>query len=209
MNRFPSTTYRAAFAGAVLAMLPMTLHARPITPPAVPGDLVVSTEHKPFLVSHAVGTQNYICLPSSGTAPFAWILFGPQATMFDERDRQIATHFLSPNPDETGTPRATWHAQDSSTVWAVRDTGSTDAEYVEPGAIPWLRLRVVGMEPGTGDGDKLTETTWLQRINTSGGAAPPTGCTQASDVGRVAMIPYAADYVFFKPVGRPSRAPVE
>jgi hypothetical protein len=51
-----------------------------------------------------IGTQDYICLPSG------WTFFGPQATLFNERDEQIITHFLSPNPFEPGTPpRATRH----------------------------------------------------------------------------------------------------
>ncbi len=195
--------YRAALTGVLLAVSPMTLHARPITPPSVPADIVVSTEHKPFLIAHAVGTQNYVCLPSSGPTPFAWILFGPQATLFDDRGRQIATHFLSPNPVEGGVPRATWHSQDSSSVWAVRDTASSDADYVEPGAIPWFRLRVVGTAPGSGGGRRLGETTWLQRINTSGGMASPSTCAETSHVGKIALVPYEADYVFYKPVGRP------
>ncbi|HEV7735176.1 MAG TPA: DUF3455 domain-containing protein [Candidatus Binatia bacterium] len=194
---------RAALIGAVLAMSPLTLDARPVTPPPVPGDIVVSAEHKPFLIGHAVGTQNYVCLPSSGPSPFAWTLFGPQATVFDDHDRQIATHFLSPNPDEAGTPRARWHSQDSSSVWAVRDASSSDADYVAPGAIPWFRLRVVGTDAGPDGGRRLTETTWLQRINTSGGVAPATGCAQSTDVGKVELIPYAADYVFFKLAARP------
>jgi hypothetical protein len=34
-------------------------------------------------------------------------------------------------------------------------------------------------------------------VNTSGGLAPATGCSQASDVGKKAFIPDTADYFFF------------
>ncbi len=80
------------------------------TPPPVPTDLEVPEGNKLFFVGHAFGTQNYICLPSA-TAPagVAWTLVGPQANLFDRHDRQITTHFLSPNPDEAGLARATWH----------------------------------------------------------------------------------------------------
>src|SRR5262245_49444511 len=98
-----------------------------ITPPAVPGNLQVGDNAKAFLMGDAYGTQNYVCLPSS-TSPtgFAWTLFGPQATLFNDDDEQIITHFLSPNPVESDTPRASWrHSRDSSTVWAVMTQSSS------------------------------------------------------------------------------------
>lgn len=43
---------------------------------------------------------------------------------------------------------------------------------VAPGAIPWLLLEVKGVQAGPSGGDKLTRTTFIQRLNTSGGIAP-------------------------------------
>ena len=40
-------------------------------------------------------------------------------------------------------------------------------------------------------------TTFIQRVNTSGGLAPPTGCTAPADIGHQAFVPYTADYVFY------------
>jgi hypothetical protein len=38
--------------------------------------------------------------------------------MFDDNDKQVTTHFFSPNPFENGAFRATWqHSRDTSTVW--------------------------------------------------------------------------------------------
>ena len=37
-----------------------------VTPPPVPSDLVVPAGKKAFLIGHAYGTQNYLCLPSTG-----------------------------------------------------------------------------------------------------------------------------------------------
>ena len=83
-------------------------HADRVTPPLVPSNIQVPAGNKAFLEGRAVGTQNYICLPCpNATTPaamcpaseFAWILFGPQATLFNDDDKQIITHFLSPNPD--------------------------------------------------------------------------------------------------------------
>jgi hypothetical protein len=46
------------------------------------------------------------------------------------------------------------------------------------------------------------ETTFVQRLNTSGGVAPApsTGCTQSTDVGKMALVPYTADYFFYKAI---------
>jgi len=38
---------------------------------------------------------------------------------------------------------------------------------------------------------------YIQRVYTSGGIAP-TGCAQATDVGTRALVPYTADYFFYK-----------
>jgi hypothetical protein len=187
-------------AAAVLAVAfavspPLPARAANVKPPSVPAILEV-TDGKPFLVGHAVGTQNYVCLPSA--SGFSWMLFGPQATLFDDQDKQVATHFLSRNPDEAGLPRATWqHSRDTSTIWAVAIQIYTEPDFVAPGAIPWLLLDVVGAEDGTGAG-KLFPTTFIQRINTSDGIAPTTGCSAPADVGQRALVPYTADYIFYK-----------
>jgi hypothetical protein len=96
-------------------------------------------------------------------------------------------------------PRATWqHSRDTSTVWAVAIASSSDSIFVAPGAIPWLLLQVVGAQDGPTGGDKLSETTFIQRLNTSGGIAPSTGCTLSTDVGKKALVPYTTDYFFDK-----------
>jgi Protein of unknown function (DUF3455) len=188
----------AALAGVCTALRPQPVRATgDLVPPSVPPNLEVPPGNEAFLEGHAAGTQNYICLPSDSS--FAWTFFGPQATLFNDKDRQIITHFLSPNPVEHDTARATWqHSRDTSTVWALAIASSSDPTYVASGAIPWLLLQVVGAEPGPTGGDKLTRTTFIQRLNTSGGIAPSTGCTQPIDLGTKALVPYTADYFFYK-----------
>jgi hypothetical protein len=144
-----------------------------------------------------VGTQNYFCLSSGDEATPAWTFFGPQATLFNKWERQIITHFLSANPDEAGTLRPTWqHSLDTSSVWARQapDGSSSDPAFVEPGAIPWLLLEVAGTEPGPNGGWLLTKTTYIQRLNTKGGMAPSAACS----VGERLLVPYEADYYFYK-----------
>src|SRR6185503_4204645 len=108
------------------------------------------------------------------------------------------THFLSPNPYEGGTPRATWqHSRDTSTVWAVSSVSSADPNFVAAGAIPWLLLQVMAQDGPIG-GHRLAATIAIQRLNTAGGTAPATGCSGPSDDGRRILVPYAADYFFYK-----------
>ena len=192
------TACATALAVAFTVSLPQSAHAEKVTPPPVPAGLEVSSDFEAFLVGHAIGTQNYVCQPSGGS--FAFVLFTPQATLFNDADHQIITHFFSPNPDEHGTIRATWeNSRDTSTVWAALvPKGSIT---VDPNSIAWLKLEVVGAEDGPTGGDKLSDTKFVQRLNTSGGLAPSTGCSSATDVGHKAFVPYTADYFFYRDAG--------
>lgn len=172
-------------------------HTAVATPGAVPDEIRTPAYVKAFFEGHAVGTQAYVCLPSP--AGVAWTLITPEATLFDARREQpLTTHSFSPNPAEGGAVRATWrHSRDGSAVWAVAMPPSSDPAFVAPGAIPWLLLRVVGTQDGPAGGDTLRAVRYIQRVNTSGGAAPSTGCSQTTDVGSKAFVPYTADYVFY------------
>jgi hypothetical protein len=199
----------AVLAVALAVALPPPAHAGHIKPPPVPFTIEVPTGNTAFLEGHATGTQNYICLPCPNpTTPaaacpdasgFAWLLFTPEATLFSDNDKQVMTHFFSPNPSEDGTIRATWqHSRDSSIVWGGQAVASTDAPFVAPGAIAWLKLPMAGVQEGPTGGDTLTATTFIQRLNTSGGAAPSTGCSMSTEVGAKAFVPYTADYFFYR-----------
>jgi hypothetical protein len=48
------------------------------------------------------------------------------------------------------------------------------------------------------EGDLLTGTTFIQRLNTQGGTQPPNAECQAQTAGKVKEVPYKADYIFFK-----------
>jgi hypothetical protein len=192
----------AALALACTASLAQPAHAYQLTPPPVPSNIQVPAGNKAFLKGHALGTQDYICLPLG--PGFAWTFFAPQATLFNDHNKQVITHFLSPNlgpiaPEVAGTLRATWqHSKDTSAVWATASASSSDPAFVAPGAIPWLLLQVVGAKDGPTGGHKLTATTFIHRLNTSGGIAPSIGCSQSTDVGSKALVPYTADYFFYK-----------
>jgi hypothetical protein len=185
-----------ALAVPFMALLPQPAHADRVTPPPVPDNVHVPAGNEVFLVSHALGTQNYVCLPSG--SGFNWTLFTPQAALFDDHDRQVITHFFGANPDENGTVRAAWlDSRDTSTVWGRPMASSSDPNFVAPGAIPWLLIQVVGAKKGPTGGHRLTEATFIQRLNTVAGIAPSSGCVLSTDVGSTAFVPYRADYFFY------------
>jgi hypothetical protein len=199
------TVCAMALALASVAALPKSARADDIIVPDVPENVKV-TGGKAFLVGHAIGTQNYVCQPSG--AGVAYVLFTPQATLFGEDGGKIISHFFSPNPDEPNTDpkvvadgaiRATWEYRDTSSVWAalVPNGASTDPDFVESGAVAWLKLKAVGLQDGPTGGDKLSDTSFVQRLNTHGGLAPSTGCASLADVGNKAFVPYTADYFFY------------
>lgn len=183
---------------AIAFWLALAPAASATAPPPVPDSLRPDAGTVAFLVGHAVGTQDYVCLPSG--LGFAWSLVTPQATLFDDAGRQIVTHFASPNPIEDGLIRPSWqHSRDSSSVWVRLVAQSSDPAYVAPGALPWFLLQVVGASDGPTGGKALSATTQIQRVATAGGVAPATGCTDATHVGTRAFVPYAADYFFYRP----------
>lgn len=212
-SRILSIACATALAVVCLLSLLQPAHAADtIKPPALPAGMApVPAGNKLFLGTHAVGTQNYVCRPSG--AGVAYVLFTPEATLFSEDGGQVITHYFSPNPSEQPNPdpkvvapggaiRATWQHRDTSTVWAkVHGTdpdGKKGAVTVDSTAIAWLLLDGVGVQNGLTGGDTLTKTTFVQRLNTTGGLAPSTGCSSLTDVGNTAFVPYTADYFFYK-----------
>jgi hypothetical protein len=186
----------AALGLSMMVVLPQAAGAQTLTPPIVPASLEVPAPNQVFLVGHAIGTQNYVCRPGASLGRVAWTLFTPQATLFGERNEQLITHFFSPNPDEAGAVvRATWESSvDTSMVWARANAAVT----VDPNSIAWLLLERVGAQAGPTGGQTVSESTFIQRVNTHGGLAPATGCDRPADLGRTAFVPYTADYFFYK-----------
>lgn len=167
-----------------------------ITPPIVPEAIEVGDGYKPFLIAHAVGTQNYICQLVGSS--LKWVLVGPQATLFNDGGQQLLTHFLSPNPLEDGAARATWqHSKDTSAAWAVKIKESSDPAFVASDAIPWFLLDATGTQEGPTGGNRLTRTEFIQRVNTVGGKEPATGCSIPGNINDRRFVPYTADYVFY------------
>jgi hypothetical protein len=183
-----------------------------ITSPITPVAIAPPAGNSAFLVGHAVGTQGYVCLPTSTGASWTVNNARPEATLFTNlfgEGVQIITHFLSPdtnpnsyspNPLPFGNP--TWQSSfDSSKVWGQVThsiAAGSDPSCPNAGSLACVLLQVVGSEQGPTGGKLLTKTTFVQRLNTGGGSAPGTGCLVPGDIGKQALVPYSADYYFFR-----------
>jgi hypothetical protein len=144
--------------------------------PTVPDEIKVNDGNKVFLVGHAVGVQIYTCNGST------WSSAVPRANLYDDNGKLIITHFRGP----------TWQATDGSqAVGTVVDHVNLDRT-----AIDWVLLSTT-TTPGP-DGDRLVDTTFIQRINTTGGHTPPAADCNAATAGTVVEVPYTADYFFWK-----------
>ena len=109
-----------------------------------------------------------------------WTFVAPEATLFANAgdDGEVAIHFGGP----------TWQSNSGSKVVGKIPPA---AVTVDTNAIPWLRLEAVNPEgPGI-----YAATTFIQRVNTTGGKAPSIN---GAFVGQVARIPYTADYFFYR-----------
>jgi hypothetical protein len=180
--RFNRLLLAGIVAAAAVLSLAQVAQAGPPAP-VVPSTIQVPDGNKVFLVGHAVGVQIYSCNATSSS--FAWGFVAPRANLYDDNGKLIITHFAGP----------TWQAKDGSKV-----VGSPVASVtVDASAIPWVKLSA-STTPGP-DGDRLVATTFIQRIATTGGLAPPAADCNATTAGTVAEVPYTADYYFWKHTG--------
>ena len=207
-NKFAPVRYVFALVAIMCAIGVGTRAAAQVTPPPTPSTIAVQEGNTAFLVGHAFGSQGYTCLPTT-TGGTAWNPTArPEATLFTDlfgQDFQIITHFQSinanpkPNVQVPLSGNATWQSSlDSSRVWAVKvngiDAGSDPASCPNNGSIQCLLLQSVGNAKGPTGGNLLAKTTFIQRLNTRGGAVPTTSCT----VGQTQLVPYTADYFFYR-----------
>ena len=173
---------RHHFRGLASAMLLVATTADlslPVAAQQVPQQLQPPASEQLFLQVHAKGDQVYTC--KSTSAQFTWTLKAPDAQLFDKDGKPFGKHFAGPS----------WEANDGSRV-----TGKAIANAPSPDAnsIPWLLVNIVGHD-GAG---VLSRATTIQRLNTSGGKAPSSGC-DASHADQEIRVPYSADYLFYAP----------
>ena len=166
---------------AVAAALSLTqvAHAGPPAPDVPPQIRVDQDNNKVFLIGHAVGVQIYTCNGST------WSSAVPRANLYDDNGKLIITHFRGP----------TWQAKDGS-----RAVGTVvNHVNLDQTAIDWVLLSTT-TTPGP-DGDRLVDTTFIQRLDTTGGLQPPAADCTTATANTVVESPYTAEYVFWKHTG--------
>jgi hypothetical protein len=152
--------------------------------PEVPDQIAVDSQNnKVHFHGFGVGFQVYTWKGSS------WSGAIPDATLFDEEGNIVATHFgvFDANGGFVGPA---WRSNSGSETVGLLPPA---AVIVDTNAIPWLRLKAVeNLTHGPGI---FAETTFIQRVNTTGGKTPSQ---PGAFVGQVARIPYSADYFFYR-----------
>jgi hypothetical protein len=157
-----------------------------LTPPSVPSAIAVPSGATVKLHDQGVGSQIYTCTASggadagadAGAVTYSWVLKQPDAVLYDASCVQVGTHQAGPSWTSGG-----------GTITGMK---LAQANAPTAGNIPWLLLKV-STSTTTGP---FTDVTYVQRLNTSGGVAPSTGCG-ASTVSSETSVPYTADYYFF------------
>lgn len=145
--------------------------------PDIPRELIPPEGAKLVLVGEAKGDQIYTCKEQNGQ--YSWTLKAPEAQLFDKQGNVLGRHFAGPS----------WELSDKS---AVTGKMIARADAPDKDAIPWL---LIGVVDHSGSG-QLSNVTHIQRINTSGGKAPASGC-EVSSGGKEVRSPYSATYRFF------------
>ena len=152
---------------------------RPTPTVNVPDKLKPRDNKSIAMIVPAKGVQIYECRAKKDqTGAYEWAFVAPEADLFDEGGKKIGRHYAGPY----------WESTDGS---KIAGTVKESADAPQADAIPWLLLVTKSVGP-QGSFSKITS---IQRVNTVGGVAPKTGCSQ-STVGTTARIPYAADYYF-------------
>jgi hypothetical protein len=147
-------------------------------PANVPATLAPPDGNELAFVTAASGVQEYTC---NGTA---WVFVAPDAQLYSDhgcQDEALGHHYAGPTWE--------WY-EDGSTVVGAK----VAAASIDPASIPWLLLQ--GVSHGPNDG-RMSDVTFIQRLVTSGGNAPATGC-DSSHVGASANVPYTARYFFYR-----------
>lgn len=146
----------------------------------VPTELKVAEGNEEFLRVLGRGVQIYTCKAKADNSGFEWTFIAPEAVLLDNANAQVGTHYAGP----------TWEGNDKSKVVGERvaSVNSPDSS-----AIPWLLLKAKSTE-GAG---VFSKTTFIQRLETTGGKVPGTGC-DASKLESESRVNYTAIYAYFK-----------
>lgn len=152
-----------------------------IAPPdGIAPPLRVLPDEAPAFVLSGNGVQVYECqnVPADPNA-YAWFLVAPDATLSDGTGpvaRLASPYHWNSLEDLSGV---------SAVPLRMQSAGAAN--------LPWELLHAVP----DGSPGMFAGVTSIQRVNTSGGVPPTSGCDE-THVGDEARAPFTADYYFYK-----------
>ena len=147
----------------------------------LPALIQVAAGNKLVLEAQAEGTITYECRKEKDPlTAYKWAMVSPQAVLKNSEGKEIG-HYSG--------PPARWTLNDDSFV-----TGSQVA--VSPNGNKNIPLQLVKADMSGGLGE-LTAITYIQRVNTKGGVAPKSKCSENNE-GEKAQVDYSARYRFWK-----------
>lgn len=128
----------------------------------------------------AVGVQKYKAQQKAGASTYEWVLVGPQADLYDNRNAKVGTHGVGPH----------WQLSPKDSIFAQQFAPPRTAPSSEPNTVDWLLLMP---KAGTTPTGIFKNVSYIQRIATKGGKAPATLPTSATETVEVQ---YTAIYRF-------------
>jgi hypothetical protein len=147
----------------------------------LPDAVKTPSGHAVSMETAAAGDITYQCRAKKDMAgQFEWAFVGPDAGLKDRKGAVIGRYF---------GPPATWESTDGSKV-----TGTQVA--VAPNGDANIPLQLVKANPAMGAG-AMQGVSYIQRVATVGGIAPKAACAAATE-GAKQLVPYQADYIFYR-----------
>jgi hypothetical protein len=163
--------------GTIAGLISLTAGTAAAQP--LPAELQVPNGQTLLSQVRAEGDQIYICqADTKNPDQFTWVLQAPEAVLL-ENGKTVGKHYGGP----------TWESNDGSKI-----VGQVKAKVNAPNAdaIPWLLLEIKAQQ-GKG---RLANVNWVQRVQTSGGKAPTTGCDR-NTANTTTRVGYSAEYLFY------------
>lgn len=172
-------TKRIAALAVSLLALPAAVAAIS-EPTGLASRLRAPANEEPAFMLSGTGDHIFECRPNLAEAnSYQWVFVAPDATLY-EGPRSVG---------RMATANMWEHSSDRTSVSGV-------VRAIQPGGadnLPWALLRAYP----AGETGLFAGVTSIQRVNTTGGIAPATGC-DASHSGSEARVAFSADYYFYK-----------
>jgi len=155
----------------------------PYSQAELPSAVQVPSGHRVALETVGIGHITYECRAKKDMADaHEWVFVGPDAKLQTRSGTVIGKYW---------GPPATWEHNDGSKLTAVQVA-------VAPAGAGSIPLQLVKANPATGMG-AMQGVSHIQRVATQGGVAPSMACG-AANLGSKQVVPYQADYIFWKAV---------